>query len=120
VKIKTASGDILLDRIGPARVEAHTISGELRLMGPLVRGGTYDFTTTNGDVTIFAPADASFNLNAKVSEGGEIITDFQLKYKGPTSALSMLQSGRLQGSHGSGEASINLVSFSGTLRLRKQ
>lgn len=120
VKIKTASGDILLDRIGPARVEAHTISGELRFMGPLVRGGTYDFTTTNGDVTILAPADASFNLNAKVSEGGEIVTDFQLKYKGQTSAPGMMQSGRLQGSHGSGEANINLVSFSGTLRLRKQ
>lgn len=120
LKIKTASGDILLDRIGPARVEANTISGELRLVGPIVRGGTYDFTTTNGDVTILAPADSSFNLNAKVSEGGEISTDFELKYKGSASTFSQLQTGRLQGTHGSGDATINLVSFSGTLRLRKQ
>lgn len=120
LKIRTASGDILLDGIGPARVEANTISGELRLAGPIVRGGTYDFTTTSGDMTIFAPSDSSFNLNAKVSQGGEIVTDFQLKYKGPSSPLSMMQSGRLQGTYGSGEANITLVSFSGTLRLRKQ
>jgi DUF4097 and DUF4098 domain-containing protein YvlB len=120
LKIRTVSGDILLDGIGPAHVEASTISGELRLAGPLVRGGRYDLTTTNGDVTILAPADASFNLNARVSEGGEIITDFQLKYKepGPTSHTPT-HGGRLQGTHGTGDATINLISFSGTLRLRK-
>jgi DUF4097 and DUF4098 domain-containing protein YvlB len=120
VKVRTASGDILLDRIGPARVEASTISGELRMMGPLARGGVYDFTTTNGDVTIFAPADSSFSLNAKISEGGEISTDFQLKYKGSVSPFNLLHAGRLQGTYGTGNASITLVSFSGTLRLKKQ
>jgi DUF4097 and DUF4098 domain-containing protein YvlB len=120
VKIRTASGDILLDRIGPARVEATTIGGELRLMGPLARGGVYNFTTTTGDATIILPVDSSFELNAKISEGGEIITDFELKYKGSTSPVSLLQAGRLLGTHGTGEAKINLISFSGTLRLRKQ
>ena len=120
VKIKTTSGDILLDRIGPARVEASTIGGELRLLGPLARGGVYNFTTTTGDVTIALPVDSSFQLNAKISEGGEIITEFPLKYKGSASPLSLLQAGRLLGTYGTGEAAINLVSFSGTLRLRKQ
>lgn len=120
VKIKTTSGDILLDRIGPARVDASTIGGELRLEGPLARGGVYNFTTTTGDVTIILPDDSSFELNAKISEGGEIITEFELKYKGSASPLSLLQAGRLLGTHGTGEANINLVSFSGTLRLRKQ
>ncbi len=120
VKIKTTSGDILLDRIGPARVDASTIGGELRLLGPLARGGVYNFTTTTGDVTIMLPVDSSFQLNAKISEGGEIITEFPLKYKGSASPLSLLQAGRLLGTYGTGEAAINLVSFSGTLRLRKQ
>ncbi|HEX8921893.1 MAG TPA: DUF4097 family beta strand repeat-containing protein, partial [Pyrinomonadaceae bacterium] len=120
LKIKTVGGDILLDRIGPAHVEANTISGELRLMGPLAHGGVYDFTTTNGDVTILLPTDSSFKLSARVSEGGEIITDFPLTYKGAASSVSLLQAGRLLGTYGSGDASINLISFSGTLRLRKQ
>jgi hypothetical protein len=120
LKIKTASGDILLDRIGAPRVDAQTISGELRLMGPLARGGAYAFTTTNGDVTMMLPADSSFQLNARISEGGEIITEFPLKYKGSATPVSLLQSGRLLGTYGSGDATISLVSFSGTLRLKKQ
>lgn len=120
LKVKTVSGDILLDGIGPARVEANTISGELRLTGRLARGGTYDFTTTTGDVTVLMPPDSSFKVNAKVSEHGEIITEFPLQYKGPGSPTAPLQTGRLLGTYGSGDATINLISFSGTLRLRKQ
>lgn len=120
LKVKTVSGDILLDEIGPARVEANTISGELRLTGRLARGGTYDFTTTTGDVTMLMPPDSSFKVNAKVSEHGEIITEFPLQYKGPGSPATPLQTGRLLGTYGSGDATINLISFSGTLRLRKQ
>jgi DUF4097 and DUF4098 domain-containing protein YvlB len=120
VKINTTSGDILLERIGPARVDVSTIGGELRLMGPLARGGVYNFTTTTGDVTILLPVDTSFQLNAKISEGGEIDTEFPLTYKGATSPQRLLQAGRLFGTYGTGEAAINLVSFSGTLRLRKQ
>jgi DUF4097 and DUF4098 domain-containing protein YvlB len=120
VKIRTSSGDILLEGIGPARVEASTIAGELKLMGSLSHGGTYNFTTTTGDVTIVLPTDSSFNLNAKISEGGEIVTEFPLTYKGAASPASLLQAGRLMGTYGAGGATINLVSFSGTLRLRKQ
>ncbi len=121
LKVKTVSGDILLNGIGPARVEANTISGELQLTGPLARGGTYDFSTTTGDVTISMPADSSFKVNAKVSEHGEIITEFPLQYKGSAgSPSSPLLSGRLLGTYGSGDATITLVSFSGTLHLRKQ
>jgi hypothetical protein len=119
LKVKTVSGDILLDEIGPARVEADTISGELRLSGPLARGGTYDFTTTTGDVTIMMPPDSSFKVNARVSEHGEIDTEFPLQYRGTASPGSLPQPGRLLGTHGSGDATITLVSFSGTLKLRK-
>lgn len=119
LKIKSISGDVILDRIGPARIEASAISGELRLLGPLARGGVYSFTTTIGDVTLMLPADSSFKLNAKVSESGEIMTEFPLKYTGDESPANLLKTGRLIGTHGTGDASINLVSFSGTLRVRK-
>jgi hypothetical protein len=120
LKIKSVSGDILLDHVGSARIEANTISGVLKMMGSLVRGGIYSFTTTIGDITLVLPADSSFKLTAKVSEGGEIITEFPLKYKGTASPISLLQAGRLVGTYGSGDATVNMVSFSGTLRLRKK
>jgi hypothetical protein len=120
LKITTVSGDILLDRVGLARVEANTISGVIKMVGPLARGGTYAFTSTIGDITLVLAADASFKLVSKVSEGGEIITDFPLKYKGSASPFTRLHAGRLVGDYGSGDATINLISFSGTVRLRKK
>ena len=118
LKIKTASGDVLLDRIGPARVEAATITGEVKLIGTLTRGGIYAFTTTTGDVTLELPADSSFKLNARVSERGVIDTEFPLAYKGTPS--SSIMQGHLTGSYGSGDATLSLSSFSGTIRLRKR
>ena len=120
LKTKTASGDILLDRVATSRVEANTISGVIKLEGALAHGGFYNFNTTTGDVTIVIPADSSFNLTAKVSEGGEIVTEFPLKYRGASSPASHMHAGRLVGTYGSGDANINLISFSGTLRLRKK
>jgi hypothetical protein len=76
--------------------------------------------TTSGDVTLTMPADASFLLIAKVSEGGEIVTDFPLKYTGGASSVGLISAGRMIGTYGKGDSTINLVSFSGTLRLRKQ
>jgi hypothetical protein len=119
-KAKSLSNDVMLDNIGHSLVEVSTISGELTMRGPLARGGRYDLRTTSGDVTLTMPADSSFQLIAKVSEGGEIVTDFPLKYTGGVSSMTLLSSGRMVGTYGKGDATINLSSFSGTLRLRRQ
>jgi hypothetical protein len=74
----TVSGDIELDRVSHTKVDARTVSGNVNLIGPLARGGRYGFKTMSGDVTLGLPADASFQLSAKVSNDGEIITDFPL------------------------------------------
>jgi DUF4097 and DUF4098 domain-containing protein YvlB len=119
-KAKSISNDVSLDRVNHSRVEATTISGEITMRGPLARAGRYDLRTTSGDITLAMPADSSFQLTAKVSEGGEIVTDFPLKYTGGISSTGVLSSGRMAGTYGKGDATISLVSFSGTLRLRKQ
>lgn len=120
LKIKTTGGDILLRQLTQTRVEATTISGEVKLEGKLARGGNYNFTTTSGDVTLALPADSSFKLNAKISENGEIVTEFPIKYNGSTSPFTLMQAGRLIGTYGSGDATLNLISFNGTIRLWKR
>lgn len=120
LKIKTTSGDIFLKAVSQTRVEASTIAGELKLEGKLAHGGSYNFTTTTGDVTLALPADSSFKLNAHISENGEIVTEFPIKYNGQTSPFSLMQAGRLVGTYGSGDASLNLTSFNGTIRLLKR
>jgi hypothetical protein len=118
----TVSGDVKLEQIAQPRVEAGTISGEVLLTGSLAQGGFYDFKTITGDITLNMPDGVSFQVTAKVSQGGEVITDFPLKYTGGISTFDAMSSGKLAGSYGTGPspATVNLVSFSGTLRLRKK
>jgi hypothetical protein len=175
----TVSGDLILERVGHAQVQAKSVSGSVNLTGPLVRGGRYDFKTMSGDVILSLPPDASFKVNAKVSHSGEIVSDFTITPtddttqpgKGATtpvspappptaaqarttasatasaSASSSASSSaapsprpapvaeppcrdcpvshtrtleRLNGIHGSGDALLNLASFSGTVQLRRR
>lgn len=119
-KAKNVGSDVLLENVNHSRVEVSTISGEISIKGPLARGGLYDLRTTTGDITLMIPPDSSFKLTAKVSEGGEIVTDFPLKYAGAASPNSILTGGRMVGTYGKGDATLTLVSFNGTLRLRRQ
>lgn len=119
-RAKSISNDVMLENVSHSRVEVSTISGEVVMRGPLARAGVYDLRTTSGDITLTMPVDSSFKLTAKVSESGEIVTDFPLKYTGGISTSTSLSSGRMIGIYGKGDATINLISFSGTLRLRKQ
>lgn len=119
-RARSISNDVWLENVSHSRVEISTISGEVTMRGPLARAGRYDLRTTSGDITLTLPVDSSFQLIAKVSEGGEIVTEFPLKYTGGVSPPGPLSSGRMIGTHGKGDATINLVSFSGTLRVRRQ
>lgn len=160
---KSQSGDVTIEAVGHGHVIGSVVSGSLLYTGALVRGGSYDFRTISGDVTMELPADASFNLHAKVVVSGEIITDFPVRTigvsasSGPSAAPSVtapppprspeppppgielptappppakkgpkvkahkeLESARLDGTVGTGDAVVNLSSFSGSLHLRKR
>lgn len=79
-EVGTVSGDIQLDRVSTPKVLAKTVSGTMMMSGPLVKSGNYGFTSVTGNVVLAMPSDASFQLNAKVSERRFIVSDFVLKY----------------------------------------
>jgi hypothetical protein len=79
-EVGTVSGDIQLDRVSNPKVMAKTVNGNVTMTGPLARSGYYAFTNMAGDVVLALPHDASFQLNAKVSEKRDIVSDFALKY----------------------------------------
>ena len=154
------SGDVMIERVGHGRVTGSAVSGNLLYTGALARGGSYDFRTISGDVTMELPADASFSLHAKVVVSGEIVTDFPVRTGGKSASPSVgatatatpphppeppmpgvelppappahakkgpkvkvqreQESARLDGTVGTGDAVVNLSSFSGTLHLRKR
>jgi hypothetical protein len=130
---KTVSGEITLAKLGHTHVEAYSSNSSIEFEGALAEGGLYTFKTHSGSVRLSLPSDASFQLNAKVHNSGEIITDFPIRQvpvkpsDDPNSAATvggpLLGDGRLTGVTGKGDkrdATLILSSFSGTLHLQRQ
>ena len=161
-EVGTVSGDIQLNRVSNPKVTAKTVNGALSMTGPLAKSGVYGFTNMTGDVILSMPHDASFQLNAKVSEKHDILSDFPLRYltepppprpaakpgkpaaeapkppeaKGkvlprtgpvvapivvekPTVITTQYALRRVSAICGTGDASISIASFGGTIRLKK-
>jgi hypothetical protein len=161
-EVGTVSGDIQLNRVSNQKVTAKTVNGALSMTGPLAKSGVYGFTNMTGDVVLAMPHDASFQLNAKVSEKHAIVSDFALKYltepppprpaakpgkpsietpnapeakvkvvprTGPVVAPIVVEKPAVIGSQyvlrrvsaicGTGDATISIASFGGTVRLKK-
>jgi len=77
-QITTVSGDLELQQVGHSQLGLRTVNGNLRMTGPLASGARYGINTMSGDVVLALPADASFQLHARVSANADIITDFPL------------------------------------------
>jgi len=160
-EVGTVSGDIQLVRVSSPRVLAKTVSGTMMMSGPLAKSGNYGFTSMTGDMVFAMPSDASFQLNAKVSEKHSIVSDFPLKFlsepptppappakkapeakstkpadkdkdkapkAGPVVAPIVIARPTVVVQHalrritaicGSGDATISVASFGGTVRLKK-
>lgn len=149
-EVGTVSGDIQLSRVSNPKVTAKTVNGTVTMTGPLAKAGYYSFTNMAGDVVLGMPHDASFRLNAKVSEKHDIVSDFALKYlsepppppaakprtpapaakgrvSGPVVAPIMVERPAVAAQYvrrvnaicGTGDATISIASFGGTVRLKK-
>jgi hypothetical protein len=126
-EVGTVSGDIQLDRVSNPKVMAKTVNGTLTMSGPLAKQGYYGFSNVTGDTVLVMPHDASFQLKATVSEKNNIVSDFNLKFinertpamppPAPKPTPNVLR--RVTGICGSGDATISVASFGGTVRLRK-
>ena len=117
LQVTSVSGDCIFERIGHARVEAESITGNVTLLGALAPSARYNLRTTSGDVRLVLPRDASFQVNSRVGEEGEFANEFPLKVQGNGKSSGSRQ---LNGTHGSGDATLNLTSFNGSVRLRRK
>ncbi|HJT65192.1 MAG TPA: DUF4097 family beta strand repeat-containing protein [Pyrinomonadaceae bacterium] len=79
-EVGTVSGDIQLEGITTPKVLAKTVSGTVMMSGALVKSGNYAFTNMTGEIVLSLPANASFRLNAKVSDKQDLVSEFPLKF----------------------------------------
>jgi len=129
--LKTVSGGIEVDRIKGAvdaesvsgglrfldvsaarTVSAKTVSGNVVYQGLINPQGRYGFKSHSGNIRLTLPAGSAFEFEAKTFSG-TIDSDFEVQMSGKLSPRE------LRGSVNGGGANITLMSFSGSIDLRK-
>jgi hypothetical protein len=111
IALETVSGDIdLLD--GHAKdVSGHTVSGHVTFAGPVMDGGSYDFSTTSGDIRLTLPGRPNATLSAATFSGG-FSSDL------PTNQdTSRRRRHRYDATWGNGSARLDVESLSGDIRI---
>lgn len=115
-KAKTRSGAITLQTIGQRDLEISSTTGTIRFAGELANGGRYNFNTTNGSILLGVPAETSCKFSATYGFGA-FQSDLPMKdvVKIPAGQVQ-----KLTGTLGAGDCTLNLTTFSGAVRIRKQ
>jgi hypothetical protein len=111
VEVESGSGNLRLEEITSSSVRAQTLDGDLFFQGSLASGGTYWFSTHDGDADLVLPARTG--ARAKVSTfDGEFVSDF------PVTLQRYGGGGMFEFTLGDGGAALEIEVFDGEIRLR--
>ncbi|HZD92625.1 MAG TPA: DUF4097 family beta strand repeat-containing protein [Candidatus Sulfotelmatobacter sp.] len=118
VDIHSSGGAVKLENVSGPRVTVGTGSGNIDYRGDCSGGGDYIMTTHSGAIDMVLPPTASVDLTAR-SNSGSVENEFPLQEK--THHSFVPQQGRsFAGTSNSGSSSVELQSFSGKIRVKKQ
>jgi DUF4097 and DUF4098 domain-containing protein YvlB len=119
IEVNSISGNISVVRAESTDVHIHTNSGNIFLDSELLPNGIYRLHNYSGSIVVlFSPQD-SFDLSA-VSIKGKVENDAKIKESrhGGRSAPAFARS--LFGTYNEGRARLDLMSFVGTIEIRKR
>jgi DUF4097 and DUF4098 domain-containing protein YvlB len=118
VEITSSSGAVQLTTVSGNKVTVNTGSGNISYQGDFSGSGDYMMITHTGAIDVLLPPTASIDLTAR-SLTGSVENDFPLQAKQHTSFVP--DNGRsFAGTSNSGSSSVELESFSGRIRVKKQ
>jgi len=112
IDLETVSGDVNLLKVSSKEVSGRTVSGEILFEGPVMDGGTYDFGTTSGDITLRLPGRPNATMSAATFSGG-FSSDLPVNQD-----ASRRRRHRFAATWGSGSARLDLESLSGDVTIR--
>lgn len=117
LKLENTSGSILVRDVKHKTINASSSNGDILTTGSLVRGGTYDFYSSNGSIMLQLPLDFPFQLKATGGPAGNFRSDFPNKFttEGNPGGVRVFT-----GSNGLADTTINLTTTSGMLYLKKK
>lgn len=118
VEAYSINGDLHFVNPTSGRLRGTTTSGAIVYVGDFASGGNYVLSDYSGNITVLCPPSASFELEAKTVRG-KLDNQFPLVTREPSQ--SYLPPGNsLFGTQGSGQATLEVTSFSGTIHIRQQ
>jgi hypothetical protein len=104
------SGDITLAGVNAARVFAANTIGNIYFEGEFASGGTYEFKTGKGDITLRLPANCGFRLVATAPTKNIKMGPFW------HDGMKMMGEGRrIVGDVGDGRSSVTVTDYQGTI-----
>jgi len=110
IMAETVNGEIALEGVDAATVDASTVNGDISYAGPIRNGGRYSLSTHNGDITLTVAEGSSANVAVSTFNG-----EFESEFPVP---LSGTRKGKgFNFTLGSGSAQVTLESFQGTIQL---
>jgi len=109
------SGDITLSGINAARVFATNTTGDIYFDGEFSSGGTYEFKSGKGNITLRLPANCGFRLVATAPTKNIKMGPFW------HDGMKMMGEGRrIIGDVGDGRASVTVTNFQGTINFLRR
>lgn len=100
------------------RLRGTTTSGRILYEGDFQSGGDYVLSDYSGDITVACPSSASFELDAKTVRG-KLDNQFPIVSRGHSQSF-LPSANSIFGTQGSGQATLEVTSFSGTIHIRQQ
>jgi len=117
IQTMTISGDIVFSKRDSNNVTALSTLGNIVYEGDFMSGGKYNFSTNEGLISILCSDQASVDWDARTFKGG-ISTNLPIKAKSHyPSPKSVYGRQALLGTSNSGDATVQLSTFSGKIKI---
>ena len=118
VEAYSITGDLHFISPTTSKLRGSTTSGRILFEGDFPDGGDYSLSEYSGDMEILCPPSASFELFAK-TDRGKLLNEMPMTIR-HQAATPLSSANSLFGTHLTGKATVNLRSFSGTIRIRQR
>jgi DUF4097 and DUF4098 domain-containing protein YvlB len=110
----SSEGDIELTNIAATHVVAQNVIGNIFFDGEFSSGGTYEFKSTKGDITIRIPGNSAFRLVAASPSKQIKLNDFW------NNGFKTQDGRKYVGDVGDGRSSVSVTNFSGSISFMRK
>lgn len=118
IEVLSTGGRVSMNSVNAPKVSVSSTSGDVSYDGDFGHEGDYVFSNHSGAIDIMLPASASVDIDAR-SVRGSVQNGFPLQQK-VLPGNGLISGHAFAGTSNSGSSSVELRSFSGTIRVKKR